>query len=69
MELKNNSEIKTNDTGTCAAVLATYPEHISVACYCDWNRDGVFIRSRTFKSRKGAENFAALFLAGLRRWS
>jgi hypothetical protein len=67
MELKNNSEIKTNESGTCAAILATYPEYVSVACYTDWKGDGVFIRSRTFKSRKRAENFAALFLAGLRR--
>lgn len=61
-------EIRVKDSN--ATVFANQQDgSITVECYTNWtNTNPTFVRTKTFKSIKAAENFAALFFAGLRRW-
>jgi hypothetical protein len=65
-EIKNNSE--TVSEGNRAVVYTTDPGQVAVSCFVDWTGDKQFVRRKVFKTRKAAENCAALFFAGLRRW-
>jgi hypothetical protein len=62
----NNTEIKTNATGTQAAVFQTQDGKIGVACFVNWHFDGNLIFRKVFKTRAGADKFAAAFFAGMR---
>ena len=64
---RSNTEVVTNDAGTQAAVITTNEHNnISVGCYVNWKSDQLYVRSRTFKTRSGANRFATRFFMGLR---
>ena len=64
---KSNTEVVTNAAGNEAAVITTNAHNnISVGCYVDWKGDQLYVRSRTFKTRRGANQFASRFFDGRR---